>query len=223
MVIGLLIAGAIYLFQAPRPLQFRIIPDGGLFLFVFCMVVPGLGAIATSVLDEVGWAGPIHARKTGGYAWRRSLRSRMDCLGSVFGMWILPAVADLGQQAYFAGDWSRTAIATVATLGGLWAVLTLLVRAFSPAVVLAIDEAGIYAGRRSQLIPWSQIGQITVEGDLKARQLSLVGGDSSGQSRSILVDLAAAGLPARRFLALVGEVAPQVEITSPHSRIASFG
>ncbi|RYF95225.1 MAG: hypothetical protein EON95_02260 [Caulobacteraceae bacterium] len=223
MVIALVLVGALYLFQAPRPLQFRIIPDGGLLPFVLLMAVLGLGCLATVVIDQVGWAGPIHASRDGGYAWRRSLRARMHYLGGVFGLWILPAVADVGQQAYFAGDWSRTLIAAAATLWGLWLAVNLLILAFSPAVVLAIDNTGIYTGRPNRLIPWREIGRITVEGDLKARQVSLVGEDSGGLPRSIQVDLAAAGLQARPFLDLVGEVAPQVEVIWPRARIASFG
>jgi hypothetical protein len=216
-------AGFIYLVWAPEPLEFRVIPYGGFPFFILAMAALGLGGLAGSFLDHLGWNGAMPAPSVEGYAWRRSIRSRLGNLGSTLGMWALPAFADMAQQAYFKADWPRTFVAAAMILGGLWVVAQLLANAFSPRTVLAIDREGIREGPRRRFTPWTEVERISVEGDLAARQVSIVtAGEGGSPARAWTLDLGAAGLPARRFLALVGEVAPQVEVAWPRSPIAAF-
>ena len=221
--VGLWIIGYLYLVVWPGHLEFRIDPMG----LAFMLAVVGLmvlGLLATIPMDQFSWSGTLPAPSAEGHAWRRSLRSRIAVLTEgLAGVWMIPFLLDMAQQAYFKADLPRTAVAAAFILGLGWMFLQMALRTVSLKPILVVGPEGVREGEGGQLLPWNRVERIVVQGDLGARSVTLMTLEEDGSpGPARVLDLADAGLPARRFLALVAEAAPQVEIAWPAARQAAF-
>jgi hypothetical protein len=176
-------------------------------------------ALASGAYEQLGWYGPLPVAREQGYAWRRSIRSRLQNAMRLIDTWPAVWLLDILLQALARQDWGRTAVA--ALLIGLlaWSIWLSLRKALGLAPVFTIDDQGLTsADLRGGAIAWDRIDRIVLSGDLEQRRVTLMTTD--GQAMTL--ELAGAGISARRFLALVEDLAPQVEIQWPAGRIAAF-
>lgn len=176
-------------------------------------------ALASGAYEQMGWYGPMPIAREEGYAWRRSIRSRVQKGLRLVDTWPAIWLLDLLMQALARPDWGRVAVA--ALLMGLlaWSVWLSLRGMISLGPVFALDPRGVTsADLRGGAITWDRIERIVVSGDLENRRVTLMTTD--GQAMTL--ELAGAGISARRFLTLVEELAPQIEIQWPVGRIAAF-
>ncbi|HYE44377.1 MAG TPA: hypothetical protein VEA44_01255 [Caulobacter sp.] len=222
-VMAVWIVSYLYLVVWPGHLDFRIDSLGLTFILAVVGVMT-IGALGTIGMDQFRWYGAFPAPAAEGHSWRRSLRSRIAVLSEgLAGFWATPFLVDMVQQAYFRADWPRTVVATAFLLGLAWLFLRMTHRAVSLRPVLVLDAEGVREGEGGQLLPWNRVERIVVHGDLEARRVTLMTlKEDSSPGPARVLDLADAGVGARRFVGLVAEAAPQVEISWPTSRRAAF-
>jgi hypothetical protein len=192
--------------------------------FVFWGVSAAV-ALASGALEQIAWCGPLPVDSETGYSWRRSIRSRLEKGVALANIWPIFWTGDVTQQALAAQDWGRFLVAAGFTAGLLWIGWRSIREMFSGRIVLSIDDEGVRsADMAGGFLPWDRVERIVVTGDLDARRVTLMTLRNTGAAGpAVTLELGGAGVPARRFLAYVAELAPQTEITWPLSRIASFG
>lgn len=224
LFIAAVVAGGFYLTGADYEPEGFIWIDGPMFWVIGAWVVATMVGLMSSTFDHVPWYGEISAPVAEGYAWRRSIRSRFEVSLNLANLWAGPGFAKLSLLAWSHQDYGRAAVAGLFTLGFVIMVFQLLRSSFSLKPVLTINSDGI---RMSELpegyLPWDRVERFTVGGNLDGRRVTMMTLLASGApGPAWTLELGAAGIPARRFLHLVEELAPQVEVQWPQSRFARF-
>lgn len=218
------VAGGFYLIGADYEPDGFLWIDGPLFWLLAAWVVATMVGLMSSTFDHVPWYGEIPAPAADGYAWRRSIRSRFEVSLNVVNLWAGPGFAKLSLLAWSHQDYGRAVVAGLFTSGYLILLILSLRFAFSLKPVLSIDRDGIRGPDvPGGSLPWDRVERFVVNGNLDGRRVTLMTRlDSGAPGPARTLELAAAGIPARRFLHLVDELAPQVEIQWPQSRFAAF-
>lgn len=198
--------------------------DGPMFWLLAAWVLATMVGLMSTTFDHVLWYGEIPAPVAEGYAWRRSIRSRFEVSLNVTNLWAGPGFAKLSLLAWSHQDYGRAVVAGLFTLGVVILLLLSLRSAFSLKPILTIDSDGIRGPDvPGGSLPWDRVERFVVSGNLDGRRVTLMTRLATGApGPAQTLELGAAGIPARRFLHLVEELAPQVEIQWPQSRFARF-
>jgi hypothetical protein len=224
LVIGLFGAAIWYIattpYEANLPENFRV--SFGLMVIGIMLVVFLLAS--SSFLDQFNWHGPLPVEVAEGYAWRRSIRSRLEGLGTLGWLVFSHQLVFMPYAAWQHHDWGRLAVSGLILAGFAYIILLAFAGALSTKAVFTIDSRGFRGlGVPGGDMSWDRIERLTVGGRLEAREVTLYElGKDGGLGPAHSIGLAAAGISARSFLAKVSEFAPHIEVTSPASRMADF-
>jgi hypothetical protein len=224
LVIGLSGVGVWYLIEAPYPVE---PPDwfyGSFGLVIVGLLVLCVIAGSSSLIDQFNWHGPIPADVPEGYAWRRSIRSRLEGLGNLVGLVLSHYIVFTAMAAWQNQDWGRLAVTSLLLAMCLYVAAMRLLSAISGKIVLTIDRDGMRGlGIPKGGLAWDSIERLAIGDRPEAPHVTafMVGADGrSGRAHSIGLDTA--GISARRFAEKVSDLAPQVEISWPTPRFADF-
>lgn len=212
-----------YLTNAPyeiyEPKQF-----GGLAPLIIVIVVFVGGMAGGKIMDQMNWHGPLPAAVPEGYAWRRSIRSRLEILANLFWLIFLREVFFMPYAAWQHQDWGRMVFSGLAVIAIVFFTVLALQTALRTDLVLIIDDEGFRDGVKPRLnVRWADVERFSVAGDLGGRTVSVFEDGADGKpGRYVTVDLAGAGISVRTFLDRAAEIAPGIDVTTPASRMADF-
>jgi len=220
ILLGVMLAGLLYLRTASPELEFRFIP-GGFWPILVAVGCIGLGilVIVTRLSDRLPRRGPLPVPIEGGYGWGEP-RSDQALMALVILLiaggiaWFSTAFLSMAIQAAQRADWGRTLVGALIVLvpaaGSCWIFFLV---AMSRGPLLAIDGEGLHTF--DEVLPWADVERIEAPADQDERHIRLHVRGDAGQSEPRVFQLDMIALPAAAFLEKVRLVAPQLEITQP--------
>jgi hypothetical protein len=117
----------------------------------------------------------------------------------------------MGQQAWFNGDWLRTAVAGVMLLCAVAALVSAILKLLSWKVLLGIDAEGLRTHRLPDgYLAWARMASIAVVGPIGDRHVAVTG--LGPEARVWWLDLRSVGVAPRWLLGEIARLAPAAPV-----------